>query len=190
MCYSIIPRLYCIYPFQKKFMLAAVTPSESQSRNYFSAPLSHHPPDVQCTLQQHQHQQCSHNSVTYLWTDPNRAPAAHPYCPVDMMVQALWRVSWAHQLVCHCTSDQSVEITTETKKKIFNWSAQQTKPEHFNTAGNQTHLCGGGVPEGCQVWNRGDEVQDTCLAIYGWCDMSSYRPRRLVWWNHLLIRIC
>jgi hypothetical protein len=43
MCYSIIPRLYCIYPVHEKFMIAAVMPSDSQSRNYFSAPLSHHP---------------------------------------------------------------------------------------------------------------------------------------------------
>jgi hypothetical protein len=43
MCYSIIPRLYCIYSFQEKFMLAAVMPSDSQSINHFSAPLSHHP---------------------------------------------------------------------------------------------------------------------------------------------------
>jgi hypothetical protein len=42
-CYSIIPRLYCIYPTQEKFMLAAVMPSDSQPRNYSSAPLSHHP---------------------------------------------------------------------------------------------------------------------------------------------------
>lgn len=76
------------------------------------------------------------------------------------------------------------------RKKLFNWSSQWTKPEHSNPAGNQTHLCGGGVPEGCQVWNGWDEVQDTCPAIYGWCDMFSYCSRRLVWWNHLLIRIC